>query len=298
MTKLKSYYFPHDYQARNDPKLLWLRDQFGLAALGAYWQLIEILHENANAVRTHANGERTQCERMLSIQLGCTEIELHEFLNGMAQVSLITLGEEYISSERVAKNLKLKEQKSELARQAANKRYQDQDVTANAVRTHADDLRTHAIKEKKIKENKREKAPAPIGSQASLLLAPEKIKPVKLNFGEEGKVLLTAEEHQKLKTQLGAEKLESCISLLNDFVGAKKKDPYASHYHAIKKWVVEAVEAKKGNPKVGSRPWSALDTLQHNLKVFKSMEENEENGKNYTKEITDFFSDGKEIVVD
>jgi len=109
---------------------------------------------------------------------------------------------------------------------------------------------TDSLKEKRDKKEKAAPA-APNGSQASLLPLPKNSKPVKLNFGEEGKVLLTAEEHDKLINKYGAETTKSCISLLNDHIGSKPKDPYASHYHAIKKWVVEAVEAKKGNPRTG-----------------------------------------------
>ncbi len=144
-------------------------------------------------------------------------------------------------------------QQSEKGKRSAQQRFNHGSTTVQPDTKSSSSSTSTTTEDLKEKRVKKEKAlDAPIGSQASLLSLPQKIKPPKFNFGEEGKVLLTAEEHQKLEVQLGAEKLQSCISLLNDFLGAKKKDPYASHYHAIKKWVVEAVEAKKGNPRVGT----------------------------------------------
>lgn len=155
-------------------------------------------------------------------------------------------------------------QQSEKGKRSAQQRFNHGSTTVqpdikSSSSSSSSSTTTEDLKEKRVKK---EKAPdAPIGSQASLLPLPQKMKPPKFNFGEEGKVLLTAEEHQKLEAQLGAEKLQSCISLLNDFIGSKRKDPYASHYHAIKKWVVDAVEAKKGNPRVGGgqlKPTAAI----------------------------------------
>ena len=55
-------------------------------------------------------------------------------------------------------------------------------------------------------------------------------------------VKLSAEEYRKLVDKHGQPFVEECIEVLNNFLGTKKKDPYRSHYHAILKWVVEAVK--------------------------------------------------------
>ena len=43
--KGNTYYFPHDFGARNDPKLLNVLMEQGLAGIGAYWCVIESLYE-------------------------------------------------------------------------------------------------------------------------------------------------------------------------------------------------------------------------------------------------------------
>lgn len=45
--KLKVNYFPHDYDARNDPKLLTLQMKMGGAGLAIFWCLVEMLWSNA-----------------------------------------------------------------------------------------------------------------------------------------------------------------------------------------------------------------------------------------------------------
>lgn len=41
----KTYYFQHDYNARNDPKLQALIVEMGVAGIGIYWCLVEMLYE-------------------------------------------------------------------------------------------------------------------------------------------------------------------------------------------------------------------------------------------------------------
>ena len=41
----KTYYFQHDYNARNDPKLQELIVEMGVAGIGIYWCLVEMLYE-------------------------------------------------------------------------------------------------------------------------------------------------------------------------------------------------------------------------------------------------------------
>lgn len=40
-----TYYFSHDCNASQDPKLMMLLSECGLAGIGMYWTLIEILHQ-------------------------------------------------------------------------------------------------------------------------------------------------------------------------------------------------------------------------------------------------------------
>ncbi len=42
-----SYYFPHDSNARNDPKLKAVKKKYGIEGYGRYWVVIEMLRESS-----------------------------------------------------------------------------------------------------------------------------------------------------------------------------------------------------------------------------------------------------------
>ena len=50
MTKKRTQYFPHDYNARNDPKLQELLMECGLEAIGLYWCIVEMLYEQGGKI--------------------------------------------------------------------------------------------------------------------------------------------------------------------------------------------------------------------------------------------------------
>lgn len=57
----------------------------------------------------------------------------------------------------------------------------------------------------------------------------------KEKFGEDGLVLLTPEEHEKLTARLGEKRTGEYISRLNNYIASKGKR-YSSHYHTILTW--------------------------------------------------------------
>ena len=44
----ETFYFQHDYNARNDDKILELRSKFGAEGYGIFWMIIETMAENEN----------------------------------------------------------------------------------------------------------------------------------------------------------------------------------------------------------------------------------------------------------
>ena len=134
----ETFYFSHDYTARNDDKIKDLIYQHGWAGYGLYWALVEDLYNNANAMRTHyqriASDLKTEPEIVKSI--------INNF-------SLFKIKGEIFYSESVKKRLQQREAKSLNARKSANYRWKKED--ANALATQSD---CNAIKESKIKESK------------------------------------------------------------------------------------------------------------------------------------------------
>jgi hypothetical protein len=136
-----TFYFSHDYGARKDPKLIKLCINHDLYGIGLYWCLIELLYEQGGyllmtELETYAFELRTECERITEL---ITEYNL--FKND---------GEKFWS-ESVLRRLEEREKRSESARNSALKRWGNQEVNANAMRTQCDG---NAIKERKGKERK------------------------------------------------------------------------------------------------------------------------------------------------
>lgn len=136
----ESYYFPHDYGARNDPKLQKVLKELGHEGKSVFWDLVEMLFENGGRLELagcedYAFALRTQCDTVKRL--------VNDF-------NLFQSDGVFFWSNSVLSRLKEREGKSEKARKSAELRW----YNANALRTHCDG---NAIKEKKEKEKEEKK---------------------------------------------------------------------------------------------------------------------------------------------
>ena len=132
----QTFYFSHDYNARNDEKIKELIFRHGMEGYGVYWSIIEELYLNANELRLHyeriAFELRSDCDLIKSV--------IHDF-------KLFEIDDDFFSSLSVEKRLSERDSKSAKARLNAEKRWNN----ATAMPSHSD---RNAIKERKVKENK------------------------------------------------------------------------------------------------------------------------------------------------
>lgn len=135
----ETYYFPHDYNARNDEKILKLLQVQGAAGYGNYWMLVEMLYEAGGVLQLDyeriAFALRTNYEAVKSL--------LHDF-------ELFEINKTKFTSKRVQENLLARKEKSVSARNAVLKRWSN----TNVLRTQYE---CNTIKERKGKEIYREK---------------------------------------------------------------------------------------------------------------------------------------------
>lgn len=136
--KKETYYFSHDYSARSDEKIKNLIYDFGFEGYGIYWALIEELYQNANALRT--NYKRIAFDMRVDENVIKSIVENYE---------LFIIENEHFGSLSVQRRLDMRNEKSNKARESAQKRWIKD---ANALQTQYD---SNAIKENKVKENKR-----------------------------------------------------------------------------------------------------------------------------------------------
>lgn len=145
--KKEAYYFSHDANAKDDPKILQLRMELGWEGYGLFWALIELLrNESDHRMRTHY--------KSIAFALQTHENSIKKIINDF---DLFAVDEQYFWSESLLKRMELKEERSEKARESAKKRW-NRDNDANAMRTHsernADAMQLKERKGKEIKEIK------------------------------------------------------------------------------------------------------------------------------------------------
>lgn len=134
-------YFSHDYNARNDKKLVALFMKHGLAGVGAFWCLVEMLYESNGVIL------RSECDR-IAFELRIT----NEFLNSiLCDFDLFICDENAFYSESVKTRLGLRNEKSEKAKASAIARWRKKSDDANALRSQCEG---NAIKVNKSKVNK------------------------------------------------------------------------------------------------------------------------------------------------
>jgi len=135
MKQKNRFYFSHDYNSRNDPKLQELLMDLGYEGLGIFWCLVEMLYAQdgyllLDKCERYAFALRTESEKIKKV------IEI-AFKND----------EKQFWSDTVLERLEIRKIKSNKAKESAITRWNN----ANAMRTQSDG---NAIKERKGKERK------------------------------------------------------------------------------------------------------------------------------------------------
>ena len=85
-----TFYFQHDYNARNDPKIIKLMRVHGLAGVGAYWCIVEQLYQNGGKLPMTL---RTRTMKSHCSFDTCREILLANDLSAVNHIVLIHLSD-------------------------------------------------------------------------------------------------------------------------------------------------------------------------------------------------------------
>lgn len=90
-----SYYFPHDYNARNDEKILELRATYGAEGYGIFWMIVETMAENDNG------GIKASLIGGLSLGYGVAKERLSEIIKTCLMLELLYESDGYLFSKRL-----------------------------------------------------------------------------------------------------------------------------------------------------------------------------------------------------
>ena len=142
--KKEAYYFSHDANAKDDPKILQLRMNLGWEGYGLFWGLIELLRNQPDY--------RMQKHYMsIAFALQTDQKKIESLVNDF---DLFAADQEFFWSESLLKRMELKEEKSEKMRNAANKRW-NKESDAKAMQKHStSNAKAMQLKERKENETK------------------------------------------------------------------------------------------------------------------------------------------------
>lgn len=149
--KRDTFYFPHDFHARNDLKLLKLKERAGLEGIGFYWCITELLHENGGTFSPDVG------DVAVSLQIDSGNARV--LLEHCHTLGLIEVGER-LSMKRVTENLKAREVKRRKRQEAGRKGGLAKALSSNAKGTSSKGLtKPSKGKERKGKDKKEEPYP-------------------------------------------------------------------------------------------------------------------------------------------
>lgn len=147
--KKDAYYFPHDANARNDEKCLFIISRYGLQGYGLYWCFIECMHEQADGRLT------VKLLEGLTQSFNVDKDLLLQFYNDAITIGLfVTDGKKYWS-QRVLRNKDEFEEKRWKKSQAGKAGMQSRWGSHNGVITENNSVITKHNKGKESKVKKR-----------------------------------------------------------------------------------------------------------------------------------------------
>lgn len=124
--KKDTYYFSHDSNAITDTKILNMRADYTLEGYGLYWCIIEMMR-NEEKYRLELSSNTYRAIKALT----ATTIDIEKYIyDCINEYKLFKTDEKCFWSESLLRRMKLVEEKSERARQKAQKRWTTENATA------------------------------------------------------------------------------------------------------------------------------------------------------------------------
>lgn len=130
--KKDSFYFPHDYNSRNDVKCLFLRQQLGMEGYGIFWFLVESLAESGGILPL-------KIVPVLAMQMQVPDVKVNAVINSFELFIIhnesffsIRLNEHLnlrkILSEKGKLGVKIREASREALREASSKERKGKEI--------------------------------------------------------------------------------------------------------------------------------------------------------------------------
>lgn len=248
----KTFYFSHDYHARNDGKMVKLLMHEGVAGLGMYWCIVEMLYEAGGRLLY------SECER-IAFEL---RVDSARITNLILSYDLFESDGQFFWSNSIIERLEQRQLKSENASKSAKYRWNN----ANALRDECDG---NAIKESKVKENKIKDNK--INNNSIILLDETISKKIETHVLSDFlkncpnvsrlKKQLTPDQAEKLLVEFSRPEVESVLESMENYKDLQKK--YASVYLTAKRWLALGRERQNQKTNGTATKPSYTDSLKN-----------------------------------
>ena len=214
-----TFYFSHDYNARNDAKIKKLISKHGFLGYGIFWAIIEDLYNNTNVLPTDyesiAFDLRTDHDTILSI--------INDF-------DLFVFDGKNFGSLSIQKRIDERNEKSKKARESVLKRWKNKEIDTNVLPTNND---SNTIKERKVKENKVNESKVELTHKIQILV--NSLKNV-----SKLKDQLTFENCTELEKKYPYELIIEKLNAMENKVDLQKK--YFSVYRTLDNWCKDSLK--------------------------------------------------------
>lgn len=151
--KKDAFYFPHYSNARNDRKLKRVIKDLGIEGYAIYFMILEVLRDQPNFKYPIKDID------LLADEFGTTDAKLRVVISNY-ELFTVDTNQDFFSIKQI-QYLQPYIEKSQRARDAANKRWNDANAYANALQIESAS-NASKVKESKVKESKvDEKIPIP-----------------------------------------------------------------------------------------------------------------------------------------
>ena len=243
-----TFYFSHDYNARNDIKIKKLIQKHGMSGYGIFWSIVEDLYNNANALPTDyesiAYDLRADCDIIISI--------INDF-------DLFVIDGNEFGSSSIENRLNERNEKSKKARNAALSRWNKSESNANVMQTHSEG---NAIKERKGKEIKGKDIKENKINKDIVIIEKTEVEIAFENFKEMRKASrkpLTKRAEEMIKTrlkELSGNDMDLAVKILNQ----STMNNWASIYELKKEYNGKTVQETQEN-KIKNAAFSAIQNV-------------------------------------
>lgn len=259
----EAYYFSHDANARNDPKILAMRSEYGIQGYGIYWTIVEMLREQEE----YKLPVKEYIFNAIAMQVQCKDYakdDAKRFVEScINDYELFESDDAFFWSNSLLKRMDKRSSISEKRSKAAQARWSKASDTnnsqktddANAMQVYANAMQTDARKGKEMKGKEIKEVINTLVVAPEKPIKPKKEKEIKIQYAEF--VTLTEKEFNKLVESHGSDGAGKIITILDNYKGANGKK-YASDYRAILNWVEKRYQEDSQKPQTKQDAFNLL----------------------------------------